>query len=44
MAKKENFIFGIHAVQEAVIAGKDLDKVLMRRGQASDQSKKLRGT
>ena len=41
MAKKENFIFGIHAVREAVNAGKDLDKVLLRRGTVSDQSKSL---
>ena len=43
MAKKENFIFGIHAVQEAVNAGKVLDKVLMRRGAVSDQNKNLLG-
>lgn len=43
MVKKENFIFGIHAVQEAVNAGKELDKVLMRRGAVSDQSKNLLG-
>ena len=43
MAKKENFIFGIHAVLEAVQAGKDLDKVLIRRGAGSDLLKKLLG-
>ena len=43
MAKKENFIFGIHAVLEAVQAGKDLDKVLVRRGAGSDLLKKLLG-
>ena len=41
MAKKENFIFGIHVVLEAVQAGKDLDKVLVRRGAGSDLLKKL---
>ena len=43
MAKKENFIFGIHAVHEPVQAGKDLDKVLVRRGAGSDLLKKLLG-
>jgi 23S rRNA (guanosine2251-2'-O)-methyltransferase len=41
MAKRENYIFGIHAVQEALRAGKDLDKVLVRRGAASDLLKNL---
>ena len=41
MAKQENFIFGIHAVLEAAQAGKDLDKVLVRRGGGSDLLKKL---
>lgn len=41
MAKKENYIFGIHAVLEAAQAGKDLDKVLVRRGGGSDLLKKL---
>jgi 23S rRNA (guanosine2251-2'-O)-methyltransferase len=41
MAKKENYIFGIHAVLEAARAGKDLDKVLVRRGGGSDLLKKL---
>ena len=41
MAKKENYIFGIHAVREAAQAGKDLDKVLVRRGGGSDLLKKL---
>jgi len=44
MAKKENYIFGIHAVMEAVQAGKDVDKVLVRRGAGSDLLKKLMGT
>jgi len=43
MAKKDNYIFGIHAVMEAVQAGKDLDKVLVRRGAGSDLLKKLMG-
>lgn len=43
MAKNENYIFGIHAVLEAVNAGKDLDKVLVRRGSGSDLLKKLTG-
>ncbi|MEA3462688.1 MAG: 23S rRNA (guanosine(2251)-2'-O)-methyltransferase RlmB [Bacteroidota bacterium] len=43
MAKNDNFIFGIHAVLEAVNAGKDLDKVLVRRGAGSDLLKKLLG-
>ena len=43
MAKKDNYIFGIHAVMEAVQAGKDLDKVLVRRGAGSDLLKKLTG-
>ena len=41
MAKRENYIFGIHAVQEALRAGKDMDKVLVRRGTASDLLKNL---
>jgi len=41
MSKKENYIFGIHAVLEAAQAGKDLDKVLVRRGGGSDLLKKL---
>jgi 23S rRNA (guanosine2251-2'-O)-methyltransferase len=43
MTKKDNYIFGIHAVMEAVQAGKDLDKVLVRRGAGSDLLKKLMG-
>lgn len=43
MAKKDNYIFGIHAVMEAAQAGKDLDKVLVRRGAGSDLMKKLLG-
>ena len=43
MAKTDNYIFGIHAVLEAVHAGKDLDKVLVRRGEGSDLLKKMMG-
>lgn len=43
MSKNDNYIFGIHAVLEAVHAGKDLDKVLVRRGAGSDLLKKLLG-
>ena len=41
MAKSDRFIFGIHAVREALQAGKDLEKVLIRRGSGSDLMKKL---
>lgn len=41
MAKNDNLIFGIHAVLEAVHAGKNLDKVLIRRGAGSDLFRKL---
>lgn len=43
MAKTDNYIFGIHAVLEAVHAGKDLDKVLVKRGATSDLLKRLMG-
>ncbi len=43
MATQEQFIFGIHAVQEALNAGKELDKVLVRRGAGSDLIKQLLG-
>ncbi len=41
MAEKESFIFGIHAVREALEAGKEVDKVLIRRGADSDLMKEL---
>ncbi len=41
MVKNEQVIFGIHAVLEAVNAGKDIDKVLIKRGDGSDLLKKL---
>lgn len=44
MAKTENYVFGIHAVQEAVNAGRDLDKVLVKRGAGSGPLKSLMGT
>jgi 23S rRNA (guanosine2251-2'-O)-methyltransferase len=44
MVKTENYVFGIHAVQEAVRAGRDLDKVLVKRGPGSDLMKSLMGT
>jgi 23S rRNA (guanosine2251-2'-O)-methyltransferase len=44
MAKSERYIFGIHAVLEAVEAGKDVDKVLVKRGSGSDLLKKLLAT
>jgi len=43
MAKNDNYIFGIHAVLEAAKAGKDMDKVLVRRGGGSELLKKLLG-
>jgi 23S rRNA (guanosine2251-2'-O)-methyltransferase len=43
MAREEHFIFGIHAVREALLAGKDLDKVLVRRGGGSDLFVQLAG-
>ncbi|MFO7668508.1 MAG: 23S rRNA (guanosine(2251)-2'-O)-methyltransferase RlmB [Bacteroidales bacterium] len=41
MATEDNYIFGIHAVREALSAGKDIDKVLIRRGAGSDLFKEL---
>lgn len=41
MAKNKNMVFGIHAVKEAVEAGKDLDKVLVKRGSNSELQKEL---
>ena len=43
MAKSDRYIFGIHAVQEAVNAGKELEKVLVRRGIGSELFNKLVG-
>ncbi len=44
MAKSTPYIFGIHAVLEAIEAGKDVDKVLVKRGTGSDLLKKLLAT
>jgi 23S rRNA (guanosine2251-2'-O)-methyltransferase len=44
MAKTDHYIFGIHAVLEAVEAGKDVDKVLVKRGSGSDLLKNLLAT
>jgi len=41
MAKNEQFIFGLHAIMEALQAGRELDKVLLRHGSSSDQLKRL---
>ena len=41
MATQDNFVFGIHAVREAISAGKDIDRVLIRRGGGSDLFKEL---
>ena len=41
MAEKDLFIFGIHAVREALEAGKEVDKVLIRRGGDSELMKEL---
>ena len=43
MAKNGNYSCGVHAVLEALNAGKDLDKVLVRRGAGSELIKKLLG-
>ena len=43
MVKNDRFIFGIHAVIEALNAGKDLEKVLVKRGTGSDLMKQLMG-
>ncbi len=42
-AEKKNLIFGIHPVLEALDSGKELDKVLVRRGDGSGQIKQLLG-
>jgi len=41
MAKNEQLIFGIHAVREALDAGKELDRVLLKRGEGSDLIRQL---
>lgn len=42
MGKGDRFIFGIHPVLEAIHAGKEIDKVMIRRDGGSDQLKKIR--
>ncbi|HET9570115.1 MAG TPA: 23S rRNA (guanosine(2251)-2'-O)-methyltransferase RlmB [Bacteroidales bacterium] len=39
--QKSEFIFGIRAVLEAVLAGKDIDKILLRKDLESELSKEL---
>lgn len=41
MAKGDRFIFGIHAILEAIGAGREIDRVLIRHGGVSDQLKRL---
>lgn len=43
IAMQDQFIFGIHAIQEALNAGKEVDRVLVRRGVGSDLLKQLLG-
>jgi 23S rRNA (guanosine2251-2'-O)-methyltransferase len=43
MGKHDRYIFGIHAVQEAIRAGKELEKVLVRRGIGSELFNQLAG-
>lgn len=39
--ENKNFVFGIRAVIEAIEAGKDIDKVLVRRDLTGDLSREL---
>ena len=41
MQKKEDFVFGIHPVMEAIQSGKTIDRILMQKGLRSDASKEL---
>lgn len=41
MAKNEQLIFGIRAIREALAAGKEVDRVLLKRGEGSDLVKML---
>jgi len=41
MARGDRFIFGIHPVLEAVQAGREMEKVWVRRGGGSEQLKKI---
>lgn len=38
---ESNYIFGIRAVMEAILAGKEIDKVLLKKGLTGDLSKEL---
>lgn len=38
---RSEFVFGVRAVMEAVLAGKDIDKILIRKDLESDLSKEL---
>lgn len=39
--EKENIIFGVHPIVEAIENGKEIDKILMLQGQTSEQAIKL---
>ena len=41
MTKGDRFIFGIHAVLEAIGAGREIDRVMVRHGGTSDQLRRL---
>jgi len=41
MPPGDNFLFGIHSILEAIHSGRELDKVLIRRGAGSDLMKEL---
>ena len=41
MIKEKNMIFGLHAVIEAIEAGKDIDKIFIRRELGGDLAKEL---
>jgi 23S rRNA (guanosine2251-2'-O)-methyltransferase len=43
MAEQDQLIFGIHAIKEALSAGKEIDRVLVRRGSGSDLLRQLTG-
>lgn len=47
MKRKQNdqlLIYGVHAVEEAISAGKDIDKILFQKGLNNDRLKALRET
>ncbi|MFB6305830.1 MAG: RNA methyltransferase substrate-binding domain-containing protein, partial [Flavobacteriales bacterium] len=41
MSKKKNIIYGIHAMEEAIEAGRSFDKVLIKQKSNSDSIKRL---